>query len=191
MTGQHVRCGDLGDTPPGRFGTLTTRAQVVLRGPPRATKNAFYSATTFSGSTAFPFVISTAAQRSGEISEWMLSLGNVFLTKASWARGPTEGRRKTASIQQLVFLEAPPSPLSSRPKRSIVERSLSGYSLLGKFFRTRDHGARGPTEGRRKTASIQQLLFLEAPPSPLSSRPKRSVVERSAVFPSTHPPSKL
>jgi XapX domain-containing protein len=31
------------------------------------------------------------------------------------------------------------------------------------------------------TASVQQLLSLEAPPSPLSSRPKRSEVERSAV----------
>jgi hypothetical protein len=31
-------------------------------------KNGFYSATTFPGSTALPFVISTGAQRSGEIS---------------------------------------------------------------------------------------------------------------------------
>jgi hypothetical protein len=30
------------------------------------------------GSTALPFVISTEAKRSGEISVWMLSLGNVF-----------------------------------------------------------------------------------------------------------------
>jgi hypothetical protein len=35
------------------------------------------SATTLSGSTALPFVISTEAQRSGEISVWMLFLGNV------------------------------------------------------------------------------------------------------------------
>ena len=30
------------------------------------------------GSTALSFVISTEAQRSGEISVWMLILGNVF-----------------------------------------------------------------------------------------------------------------
>src|ERR1700679_4072409 len=34
---------------------------------------------------------------------------------------------------------------------------------------------------RRKTGPVQQRLLLEAPPSPLSSRPERSVVERSAV----------
>src|SRR5271168_2200620 len=33
-----------------------------------------------------------------------------------------------------------------------------------------------------KTAPFQQLFSLEAPPSPLSSRPERSVVERSAVL---------
>src|ERR1700733_8737675 len=52
-------------------------------------------------------------------------------------------------------MEAPPSPLSSRPERSGVERSAV-------------------------------LLFLDRscgpqPPSPLSSRPERSVVERSPV----------
>jgi hypothetical protein len=42
------------------------------------TKNGFYSATTFSGSAALPFVISTEAQRSGEISVRMFFLGNVL-----------------------------------------------------------------------------------------------------------------
>jgi hypothetical protein len=32
-----------------------------------------------------------------------------------------------------------------------------------------------------KTASVQQRLFPEAPPFPLSSRPEQSAVERSAV----------
>ena len=35
--------------------------------PPKVMKNGFCSATTFRGSTALPFVISTEAQRSGEI----------------------------------------------------------------------------------------------------------------------------
>jgi hypothetical protein len=41
-------------------------------------KNSFYPATYVPGSAALPFVISTEAQRSGEISVWMLSPGNVF-----------------------------------------------------------------------------------------------------------------
>ena len=42
-------------------------------------KKGFCSAATLHGSAALPFVISTEAQRSGEISVWMLFLGNVFL----------------------------------------------------------------------------------------------------------------
>jgi hypothetical protein len=45
------------------------------------------SATTLPGSTALPFVISTGAQRSGEISVWMLLLGDVFLAERSVAQG--------------------------------------------------------------------------------------------------------
>jgi hypothetical protein len=41
---------------------------------------------------------------------------------------------RCASAQQLNSLEAPPSPLSSRPKRSAVERSLCGYFFLEMFF---------------------------------------------------------
>jgi hypothetical protein len=56
-----------------------------------------------------------------------------------------------------------PLPLSSRPelRRSAVE---------------------GPVVQR--SPPVQQLLSREAPPFPLSSRPERSVVERSAVRPS-------
>jgi hypothetical protein len=42
-------------------------------------KNGFFPATSLPESTALPFVISTEAQRSGEISVWMFFLGNVFL----------------------------------------------------------------------------------------------------------------
>jgi len=37
---------------------------------------------------------------------------------------PTQGDEKRLSSHQPVTLEAPPHPLSSRPKRSAVERSL-------------------------------------------------------------------
>jgi hypothetical protein len=49
-------------------------------GPPIRIKdeNGFYSATSLPGSAALPFVISTGAQRSGEIFVWMPLLGNVF-----------------------------------------------------------------------------------------------------------------
>jgi hypothetical protein len=59
-----------------------------LLGPPKLMKNGFCSPTTLPGSTALPFVISTEAQRSGEISVWMLSLGNVFLADRSAVEGP-------------------------------------------------------------------------------------------------------
>jgi hypothetical protein len=45
---------------------------------------------------------------------------------------PTQGD-ETAPVQQLLFLEALPSPLSSRPERSAVERSLCGDSFLEMF----------------------------------------------------------
>jgi hypothetical protein len=46
-------------------------------GPPKVMKNGSNSATTLPGSTALPFVISTGAQRSGEISLLMPFLGNI------------------------------------------------------------------------------------------------------------------
>jgi len=52
----------------------------VIMGP-RPTyedENGFYSATSLPGSAALPFVISTGAQRSGEISVLMPLPGNVF-----------------------------------------------------------------------------------------------------------------
>src|SRR3984957_20644793 len=72
----------------------------------------FCSATTLSGSVALPFVISTGAQRSGEIC------GS---TVPPWE----------CSVQQLLSPEALPSPLSSRPERSAVERSAVQRSLPG------------------------------------------------------------
>jgi hypothetical protein len=41
-------------------------------------KNGFCPVTSLFGSAALPFVISTGAKRSGEISVWMLLLGRVF-----------------------------------------------------------------------------------------------------------------
>jgi hypothetical protein len=43
---------------------------------PKVIQNGTCSATTLAGSTNLPFVISTEAKRSGEISVWMLFLGD-------------------------------------------------------------------------------------------------------------------
>jgi hypothetical protein len=65
---------------------------------------------------------------------------------------PTQGDEKTGPVQQLLLLEAPPSPLSSRPEKS---------------------WAFGPPKVM-KNSFCSATHSLEAPPSPLSSRPEES-----------------
>ncbi|MDT7812435.1 MAG: hypothetical protein QOJ51_5803 [Acidobacteriaceae bacterium] len=72
-------------------------------------ENGFYSATSLSGNAVLPFVISTGAQRSGEISVWMPRLGNVL--------------RRTCSSAD-PFLEA-----LFRPPRRPVERSVVSFGF--------------------------------------------------------------
>jgi hypothetical protein len=53
-----------------------TKGRIAL--PERVVaKLGFHLATALPGSATLPFVISTGAKRSGEISVWMLFLGNV------------------------------------------------------------------------------------------------------------------
>jgi hypothetical protein len=73
------------------------------------TNSGFCSATTIPGSDPLPFVISTGAQRSGEIC--------VF---PGWYE---TSPRRAIRVRQRLSPEAPLSPLSSRPERSAVERS--------------------------------------------------------------------
>src|ERR1700679_2569545 len=112
---------------------ISTGGVMGLR-PTQGDENGFCSATTLPGSAALPFVIST---------------------------GGVMGLLPTASVRQPHSPEAPPSPLSSRPelRRSVVERSAVSAVLPWECFSTE----------------------WTAPYSPLSSRPKRSAVERSAV----------
>jgi hypothetical protein len=51
--------------------------EIMGWGLPKVMKSSFCSANTLPGNGPLPFVISTGAQRSGEISVWMLLLGNV------------------------------------------------------------------------------------------------------------------
>ena len=57
-------------------------------GPPKAMKNGFCSATTLPGSAALPFVISTEAQRSGEICGSAVPSWKCFSTERSAVEGP-------------------------------------------------------------------------------------------------------
>ena len=82
--------------------------------PPKGMKNGSCSATTIAGSAALPFVIST-----GEVM----------------GQRPTQGDEKRP-VQQLLLPEAPPYPLSSRPERSVVERSAGSAVLSWKCFST-------------------------------------------------------
>src|ERR1700679_2992289 len=86
-----------------------------------------------------------------------------------------------ALIQQLLSPEATLSPLSSRPERSVVERSLCGCSFLEMFFCGANAVQRLWSIHVRKRAVVgwQVKPQVSPLPSPLSSRPERSVVERS------------
>jgi hypothetical protein len=74
------------------------------------------------GDAALHFVISTEAQRSGEISVLMLSVLGMFWTGEVMGLRPTQGSENRL-MSGNRSLEALPSPLSSRPKRSVGERS--------------------------------------------------------------------
>jgi hypothetical protein len=56
------------------------------------------------------------------------------------------GELLPAFVQQLLSLEAPLFPLSSRPERSAVERSLCGYWFLEMFFRQSGPGFPTPAK---------------------------------------------
>ena len=100
---------------------------VMAKGLPKVMKSGSCSATTVAGSAALPFVISTGAQRSGEICVF----SGLFL-EMCFRQGP---------VPQLQLQEAPPSPLSSRPERSVVERSAFSAVSSWKCFSTRSCSA--------------------------------------------------
>src|SRR6202789_2663445 len=198
----------------------------------------FCSATTIPGSAPLPFVISTGAQRSGEICGF-----------PGWYE---TSPRRAIRVRQRLSPEAPLSPLSSRPDRSAVERSAffpvgtrlhqgapSAFSndyprkrpsplchldrsaaqwrdlrfsrLVRNFTKARHPRSATTIPGSaplpfvistaaqrsgeicvfpgwyetspRRAIRVRQRLSPEAPLSPLSSRPERRAVERSAFFP--------
>jgi hypothetical protein len=100
-------------------------------------KNSSCSAATVDGGTALPFVISTAYPDfllRDASNDHPSPAEEGSLHRRSNGLGPTKGDEKHPVFSNYSPVEAPPSPLSSRPKRSAVERSLCGCSFLGMFF---------------------------------------------------------
>src|ERR1700722_7331816 len=108
-------------------------------------KNGSCSAATVAGSAALPFVIST-----GEVM----------------GLRPTQGDEKTGPVQQPPSMEAPPSPLSSRPelRRSVVERSAVSADLPWKCFSTGEVMGRWPAQGDEKRFSSNYRRRKRRPP---------------------------
>ena len=106
-------------------------------GPPKVMKNGFGSATTLPGSTGLPFVISTEAQRSGEISVWMLFLGNVF-------------ERSDTRISYFALLET--TTCAARRKESRMQLNYA-------TFLDRKSGCVGMTILLRSTTSIEPRQY--------------------------------
>src|ERR1700678_2427710 len=79
-----------------------------------------------------------------------------------------------ASVQQLPSLEAPLSPLSSRPKRSVVERSLCGCTYLEMFFNRASMDLRAHLEDENGFCSATTFARSAPPPFVISTEAKRS-----------------
>src|SRR6202453_22858 len=171
--------------------------------------------------TTLPVVISTEAQRSGEICgprSLYSAPGHDDPPLCHLDRSAAKWRDLRSSFPLLCSGPRRPSPLSSRPKRSEVERSAvlvpstllratttlpfvisteaqrsgeicgprSLYSAPGHDDPPLCHLDRSAAKWRDLRSSFPLLCSGPRRPSPLSSRPKRSEVERSAVLvPST------
>src|SRR3984885_11223219 len=84
---------------------LFNRASMDLRAH-LEDENGFCSATTFARSAPLPFVISTEAKRSGEISVWMLLLGNVFQQSIDGPAGPPKKMKVApANLEWMLHLD--------------------------------------------------------------------------------------
>jgi hypothetical protein len=87
----------------------------------------------------------------------------------------TQGDEKRLLLLQLPSLEALRSPLSSRPKRSVAERSLCGCTFLEMFFDRRSHGPQGPPKLKKNgTYSATALPGSAIPPLVIPTEAQRS-----------------
>ena len=119
-------------------------------GPPKVMKNGSCSATTVDGSTALPFVISTEAQRSGEICGSAVPSWKCFFDRGVMGLWPTQGDEKRLLFSNYSrWSTALPFVISTEAQRS---GEICG-PFLGMVF---DRGIMGlwPTQGDEK-----RLLF--------------------------------
>ncbi len=112
-------------------------------GPPKAMKNRFSSATTLSGSATLPFVISTEAQRSGEICGSAALSWKCFSTEESWAFGPPKAmKNRFSSATTLSGSATLPFVISTEAQRS--GEIYGSAALSWKCFSTEESWAFGP-----------------------------------------------
>ena len=134
-------------------------------------KNGSCSATTVAGSAALPFVIST-----GEVMGRWPAQGDEKRCSSNycrWKRRPS-----------LCHLDRRSHGPSARPvmKNSFCSATtLNGSAALPFVLSTGEVMGRWPAQGDEKRVLFSNYCLPETPPFPLSSRPERSVVERSAV----------
>jgi hypothetical protein len=140
--------------------------------PPKVMKNSFCSAATLPGSTALPFVISTEAQRSGEISVWMLFLGSVFSTEESWTFGPPKVMKNSFCSAATLWKHRP--SLCHLDRSAAEWRDLRVDALPWKCFFDRGVMDLRPTQGDEK-----QILFSNY--SLWKHRPSLCHLDRSAA----------
>src|ERR1700722_6602626 len=127
------------------------------------------------------FVISTGAQRSGEV--W----GRGVLSWERFSAGEVMGLRPAQGDEKYLLFgnhtqwKRRPPLLSSRPERSVVKRSAVQRTFSWECFSTGEVMDLRPAQGDEKYLLFGNHTQWKRRPPLLSSRPERSVVERSAV----------
>src|ERR1700721_1842743 len=131
-------------------------------------KNGGCSATTVAGSAALPFVISTGAQRSGEICGVSGPFLEMFFDRRSNGPLSAQGDEKRFSSNYCCWKRRP--PLCHLDRSAAEWRDLRCQrSFPGNVFRPEKSWAKGPPKVM-KNGSCSQPHSMEAAPSPLSSR---------------------
>src|SRR6202453_3446480 len=158
-------------------------------GPLMLMKNGSCSPTTVGGSAVVAFVISTGAKRSGEIC----GLSSPDCHSGPQRPSPLSSRRERSAVERsAVFHPWTVNPVHNDPPLCHLDRSEAQWRDLRSFVPGLPLRATTTlpfviSTGAQRSGEICGLSSLDCQsgpqrPSPLSSRPERSVVERSAVL---------
>src|ERR1700677_1842179 len=158
-------------------------------GPLMLMKNGSCSPTTVGGSAVVAFVISTGAKRSGEIC----GLSSPDCHSGPQRPSPLSSRRERSAVERsAVFHPWTVNPVHNDPPLCHLDRSEAQWRDLRSFIPGLPLRATTTlpfviSTGAKRSGEICGLSSLDCQsgpqrPSPLSSRPERSAVERSAVF---------